>query len=161
MNVLPIAETYLAAAAVGLLFTGGLITWPLAHRAGMRAQLRDQLEIARIEGAITGETPVIDEPIRTRGRHRNTLRRRIRAWWESTAPRDIDAPVRAALQAQAKAAMPGQARWRPSTVDTVAPIVRHSPLLRLAPGWRDAVEPIPVALLGGPPTDLLATAGAR
>jgi hypothetical protein len=164
-------DVFAAALALSLMFTGAAISWPLARRAGIRAHERDLAEIERIGAAMiagaaspteapvpgpaesgtlrrpTYDTTVLDlTPIQTghvgyRGRRRLTRWDEVRAWYASTAPRDVDAPVRAAL-ASPRAG-------RPVLID-------RSPLVRLAPGWRDRTEPIPVMRLFGQPTDAFA-----
>lgn len=43
-----------------------LILWPLAHRAGKRAEQRDQAEIARILGGVHDAPPAVRQPIEWR-----------------------------------------------------------------------------------------------
>lgn len=87
---------------------GALVSGPFRYRAGFRAGQRDQADIARILGGIDHHRPAVlhvgaTERRRYKGTRRLTRRRRIQIWWEETAPRDIDAPVRAALEWQQRA----------------------------------------------------------
>jgi hypothetical protein len=96
----------LAGLALGLLLAGAFLAWPVAHRRGFHAGRRDQADIARILAAVH-TTPVAQlhvgatERHRYRGTHRNIWRHQLGLRWaafcEDTTPRDVDAPVRAAL----------------------------------------------------------------
>lgn len=162
-------DLVLLSGAVVVAFIGGAITWPVAHRAGVRAQLRDVADIERIEGAMTDlpapTVGLVRQPTyhtetlppvrgRYRGHRRITRMQELRDWWASTAPRDVDAPVRAALawsepEDGLVLQFADSSAFHPLRVE-------ESVLLRLDPAWRERIEPIPVTRLFGQPTDLFA-----
>jgi hypothetical protein len=99
--------------ALALVIVGGLLTWPVAYRAGQRgaddARVRDQAEIGRIltgleRGAARAALPAVESaqllgPSRYQPRHRRRWGHAIRSWWNDY--QDIDLPVWAELQWQA------------------------------------------------------------
>lgn len=95
MSVLPLIPVTLAA------FTaGGIVFGPLGRRRGYRAAQRDATDVARVLRGVTDEHTIhagAFERRRYRGIHRSTWRRKLADWWKQGEPRDIDAPVRAAL----------------------------------------------------------------
>ncbi len=89
----------LAPMAILVLLLGGAMVAPLAYRRGVNAGRSQAADIIA-----WGLQP---DPVRV-GRHRMTAREsraryraQVRAWWVSTAPRDVHAPVERALARQA------------------------------------------------------------
>lgn len=90
----------LAPMAVLVLLLGGAIFAPLSYRRGVNAGRSQTVDIA------AWGLPV--DPVRP-GRHAMTAREsrarhmaQLRAWWASTAPRDVHGPVERALARQAQ-----------------------------------------------------------
>ncbi|MES2211012.1 MAG: hypothetical protein V4515_12670 [Chloroflexota bacterium] len=86
--------------ATGLFVAGGLIFAPLAYRRGVNAGKAHTADIT------AWGLPAY--PVQV-GRHAMTAREsrarywaQLRAWWASTAPRDVHAPVERALARQAQ-----------------------------------------------------------
>ena len=106
-----VLDLYLALAGITLLFIGGALAWPIARRIGERRPEPWLWEPVDTHDSLGRRwRPVVPKPtwrarLRARrastGHHaappRPTLRARLHAWWASTAPRDPDAPVRAAM----------------------------------------------------------------
>lgn len=70
---------------------GAVFAWPIARRVGERHP--DRLYWAPVDTGLTRRwVPVKPRPARV------TLRARLAGWWAATAPRDVHAPVRAAMR---------------------------------------------------------------
>jgi hypothetical protein len=109
-----IFEVYLILGGVVLFFTGGALVWPIARRVGERrpapyAWVPIETPTGRVWRPSTPRPTVRTRlaagwaawwaPARHRAvTHRMALAARWEAWWASTAPRDPDAAVRAALR---------------------------------------------------------------
>jgi len=100
-------DAYLALMATGLMFAGGALAWPIARRIGERRPdpmlwVPVQTSAGRAWRRATPPPPPLLRRWRaTLGTRAMVAAARARAWWDSTAPRDVHAPVRAALSARA------------------------------------------------------------
>lgn len=81
--------------AFALLFTGGTLTWPVAHRVGRHtaeaAMLRDEAEVAHLLDGVTGQ-PALEPPTRPgryKGRRRRTWLGTLGKRWRSRRRAEI------------------------------------------------------------------------
>ena len=112
--------------ALSLVASGGLLTWPLAHRAGRRSAVgaarRDRAEIGRILGGLPGHAALPPSP----NWHRNEHRIYSWGWLVEVVARLASIGARANLPVAVEEYTPRHGDWRVSTQELAIVVAQET-----------------------------------